>query len=416
MKRGEIVEPLASLMRPKTFDEVIGHQSLKSIIKRMLEEKHLMSLILYGPTGVGKTTLALLIAEHFPLNHFKFNASTDSKASLKQIIEASKHYGNVLLIIDEIHRMNKDIQDYLLPYVEKGSVTMLGLTTENPYIACNPAIRSRATIYRMDRPSHQDILEFIKNIDLSILGKKVIISDEIFEYISFAANGELRTAINMLEMLVIVSKDSEEISIEQAKEIIGRPAISTDKFGNDYYDILSAFHKSVRGSDVNAALHYLARLIVAEDLESLLRRIAAIVYEDIGLANPSMGPKVAAVLDICRFIGFPESINALGLITIEMCLSPKSNSAHLAVSEAISDVRDGKTFKIPTHLINNPTYDNKIPYKYAHDYEDHIVSQQYLPNELLGKEYYHPQDHTKLEELFKQQYEFIKSKLKDDKK
>lgn len=410
------MEPLASLIRPKTFDDVIGHDHLISIIKRMLEENHLMSMILYGPTAVGKTTLALLIAEHFPLNHYKFNASTDSKATLRQIIEASKHYGNVLLIIDEIHRMNKDIQDYLLPCVETGQVTMLGLTTENPYIACNPAIRSRATIYRMDRPTHKDILDFLKRIDVSVFEKQIVLQDEVYDYISYAANGELRTAINMLEMVYVVSKDLDEVTLAIAKELIGKPAISTDKFGNDYYDILSAFHKSVRGSDVNAALHYLARLIVAEDLESLLRRIAAIVYEDIGLANPSMGPKVAAVLDICRFIGFPEATNALGAITIEMCLSPKSNSAHLAVFDAIADVKEGKTFKIPTHLINNPTYDNKIPYKYAHDFENHIVSQQYLPNELEGTEYYHPQDHTKLEELFKQQYEFIKSNLSQDKK
>jgi len=409
------MEPLASKLRPISFEDVIGQEKLIQIIKKMLDENHLMSMILYGPTGVGKTTVALLIAEYFPLNHFKFNASTDSKSTLKQIVDASKHYGNVLLIIDEIHRMNKDIQDYLLPYVETGQVIMLGLTTENPYIACNPAIRSRTTIFRMDRPSQAEILSYLKRIDPSKLGKDITFDENVHEYIAMASNGEIRTAINMIELLTIVSEPEKRINLDEAKAILGKPSISTDKYGNDYYDILSAFHKSVRGSDVNAALHYLARLIVAEDLESLLRRIAAIVYEDIGLANPQMGPKVAAVLDICRYIGFPEATNALGAITIEMCLSPKSNSAHIAVFDAVNDVKNGNTFKIPSHLINNPTYDDKQPYLYAHDFPGHVVSQQYLPKEMLGKEYYHPQSHTKIEEMFQEQYETIQKRLHQDK-
>jgi len=399
-----ILEPLASKLRPITFDDVIGQDKLISIVKKMLDESHLISMIFYGPTGVGKTTLALLIAEYFPLSHFKFNASTDSKATLKQIVESSRHYGNVLLIIDEIHRMNKDIQDYLLPYVESGQIIMLGLTTENPYIACNPAIRSRATIFRLERPSKDEILKYLKKLDVKDFSNGISFSQEVYEYITMAANGEIRTALNMLELLYVVGDKNKELSLEQAMYILGKPSISTDKYGNDYYDILSAFHKSVRGSDVNAALHYLARLIVAEDLDSLLRRLSAIVYEDIGLANPAMGPKVAAVLDICRYIGFPEATNALGAITIEMCLSPKSNSAHTAIFDAVRDVESGNTYKIPSHLINNPTYDDKQPYKYAHDYPNHVATQQYLPTELQGKKYYHPQDHTKLEKLFQEQY------------
>jgi putative ATPase len=193
---------------------------------------------------------------------------------------------------------------------------------------------------------------------------------------------------------------------------VGKPSLSVDKNGDDYYDILSAFHKSVRGSDVNAALHYLARLIVAEDLESLLRRISAIVYEDIGLANPMMGPKVAAACDICRHIGFPEAVNALGAIVIEMCISPKSNSAHKAVNSAIDDVRSGKTPKVPSHLINNPTYDNKKAYLYPHDYPDHLLAQQYLPSEMAGTIYYQPQTHSKLEKASAEEYEKIETVLK----
>lgn len=401
------MEPLASVVRPKHFDQVVGNERVIKIIRKMLSQDKLVSMILYGPTGVGKTTIALLIAEHFPLNHFKFNASTDSKASLKLIVDSAKLYGNVLLIVDEIHRMNKDIQDYLLPFVESGQIVMVGLTTENPYVAVNPAVRSRVVIYRLDRPDKTTILSYLKTLDTSSTGKTVTLDEDVYDLIATSANGELRTAVNMIELLYIMAEDHGQVSLEIAQEVLSKPSISTDKNGNDYYDILSAFHKSVRGSDVNAALHYLARLIVAEDLESLLRRIAAIVYEDIGLANPQMGPKVAAVLDICRFIGFPEAVNALGVITIEMCLSPKSNSAHLAVNRAIGDVKEGKTYQVPTHLINNPTYDNKIPYKYAHDFPGHIVAQDYLPKELKGTLYYEPQDHTKLEALFQEQYESI---------
>ncbi len=406
-----VYEPLASRLRPKSFHEVIGQGKLIAILERMLAEDKLVSIILYGPTGVGKTTLALLIAEHFPLNHFKFNASTDSKASLKQIVDAAKFYGNVLLIVDEIHRMNRDIQDYLLPHVETGKVILVGLTTENPYIAVNPAIRSRVSIFRLERPGETEIREYIKNIDLSLFNKNVKIPDPIYEYISISANGEVRTAINMLEMLMIQAEEKAEVTLDFAREVLGKASISADYLGDNYYDILSAFHKSVRGSDVDAALHYLARLIVAGDLESLLRRISAIVYEDIGLANPGMGPKVAAMCDVARHIGFPEAINGLGAITIEMCLSPKSNSAHLAVNKAIADVESGKTYKIPSHLINNPTYDDKSPYKYAHDFPGHIVEQEYMPQELAKTAYYEPQDHTKIEKMFHEQYESLKKLL-----
>ena len=397
-------EPLASRLRPKSFRQVIGQETLVKTITNMLEKKRLVSMILYGPTGVGKTTIALLVAESFPLNHYKFNASTDPKASLKKIIESSKLYGSVLLIVDEIHRMNRDIQDYLLPHIETGKVVMLGLTTENPYIACNPAIRSRAAIFKLERPSEKEIDQFLHSIEPSMLDISYTIPDEILSYIARAANGEVRSAINMLEMITLQIDDVADLKLETIKGLIGKPSMSVDYMQDNYYDILSAFHKSVRGSDVDAALHYLARLIASGDLESLLRRISAIVYEDIGLANPLMGVKVASMCDIARHIGLPEAINGLGAITIEMCLSPKSNSAHLAVNAALSDVESGMTYKVPSHLINNPTYDLKTPYQYAHDFPGHVTAQQYLPDELKMKRYYEPQDHTKLEQAFKEQY------------
>lgn len=404
-------QPLADFARPKTFDEVLGNERVIGILKKLTEEDKLVSMILYGPTGVGKTTLANIIADHYPLNHFKFNASTDSKAVLKQIVETIKLYHSVLLIIDEIHRMNRDIQDYLLPYVEKGNIIMIGLTTENPYIAVNPAVRSRTSIFRINRPDAEDIKGFLKKLDLSRYSKKFEITEDVYDKLSQACNGEVRTAINMLELLVLTSKDGK-IDVGHLEEHLPEAAKSTFKTGDNYYDILSAFHKSVRGSDVNGALHYLARLLAAGDLESLTRRIRAIVYEDIGLANPLMGVKVDAACNTAVKVGLPEARNALGAITIEMCISPKSNSAHMAIEQALADVNSGLTFKVPSHLINNPTYDEKQPYKYAHDYENHIVTQQYLPDKLKDKVYYVPQRHTKLENVFADEYEKIQSILR----
>jgi putative ATPase len=414
-----VYQPLADKVRPKTFSEIIGNNQLLETLKLMLDQDKLVSLILYGPTGVGKTTIADIIADKYPLNHFRFNASTDNKALLKQIVESVKLYHSVILIIDEIHRMNRDIQDYLLPYVEKGQITMVGLTTENPYISVNPAIRSRVSIFKVKRPSASEIEDFIKKIDLKLLEKEVDIEDDVFHKISISANGEVRTAINMLEILVIVAKEGERIDSSFVEKHLPDAQISAFKTGDDYYDILSAFHKSVRGSDVNAALHYLARLVVAGDLKSLVRRIRAIVYEDIGLANPLMGVKVEAACSLAENVGFPEARNALAAITIEMCISPKSNSAHMAVEKALEDVRSGKTYQVPSHLINNPTYDDKEMYKYAHDYVNHIVKQQYLPDELQSTIYYEPQTHTKLEKIFAEEYQknevIIKGKLNEKK-
>ncbi len=410
-----MAQPLADKVRPKDFSEVIGNERLLHILKNLVDRDKLISIILYGPTGVGKTTIADIIASRYPMNHFRFNASTDNKASLKQIVESSKLYGSVVLIIDEIHRMNRDIQDYLLPFVEKGTIIMIGLTTENPYISVNPAVRSRVSIFKVTRPERDDIIKFIKKIDLSDFGKDITVTEDVYNKIGIACNGEVRTAINMLELLLLSSKDEQLIDYPFMEKYLPEGNISTFKTGDDYYDILSAFHKSLRGSDANAALHYLARLLAAGDLESLTRRIEAMVYEDIGLANPMMGVKVHAACEIARNVGLPEARNALGAIVIEMCISPKSNSAHMAIEAALKDVRDGKTYQVPSHIINNPTYDNKQAYKYPHDYQGHIVYQEYLPKELKGTIYYVPQRHTKLEEIYGKEYDKILEILKQKK-
>ena len=411
-------QPLADLIRPKDFDQVIGNDRLIDILKRLINKDQLTSLILYGSTGVGKTTLAKIIASYYPLKHFFFNASTDNKKTLRDIIESAKHYDHTLLFIDEIHRMNRDIQDYLLPFVEKGNIIMIGLTTENPYISVNPAIRSRVSIFKLTKPSTNDIEDFLKNIDLSLLNKDVKIDSDVYKRIAIASNSEVRSAINMLELIVKAS-DKKNIDLEEAKKYLPQAQISAFKTGDDYYDVLSAFHKSVRGSDVNAALHYLARLLESGDIKSIVRRIKAIVYEDIGLANPMMGVKVNAACEIAESIGLPEARNALSFITIEMCISPKSNAAYLAISQAMDDVEQGKTYQVPSHLINNPTYDNAKAYKYAHDYPKHIVKQDYLPKESQWKVYYQPQKHTKFEKAYGEEYEknekIIKANEKQEK-
>lgn len=397
-------QPLADLLRPQSFNDVIGNERLIHLLKQLIDKDQLTSLVLYGPTGVGKTTLARIIASHYPMKHFNFNASTDNKKALRDIIETAKNYDHTLLFIDEIHRMNRDIQDYLLPFVEKGIIVMIGLTTENPYISVNPAIRSRVSIFKLTKPSTDSIAAYLKTLDLSSVANPLEIDDEVYHKIAVAANNEVRSAINMLE-LVIQASDESHITISECDKYLPQAQISAYKTGDDYYDVLSAFHKSVRGSDVNAALYYLARLIQSDDLKSIVRRIKAIVYEDIGLANPMMGVKVNAACEIAESIGFPEAINALSAIVIDMCISPKSNASHLAINEAINDVNQGKTYQVPSHLINNPTYDNAKAYKYAHDYPNHIVNQNYLPKELQGKVYYKPQKHSKIEKAYADEYE-----------
>lgn len=280
---------------------------------------------------------------------------------------------------------------------------MIGLTTENPYIAVNPAIRSRVSIYKLTKPSTDQINDYLKSLDLSSLFDEIKIDDEVYHLIAVASNNEVRSGINMLE-LIINAGDQKHITLDQAKKYLPQAQISAFKTGDDYYDVLSAFHKSVRGSDVNAALYYLARLLTAGDLKSIVRRIKAIVYEDIGLASPMMGVKVHAACAIAEEIGLPEAYNALSAITIDMCISPKSNAAYLAITNAAKDVEEGKTYQVPSHLINNPTYDNAKDYKYAHDYPNHIVSQDYLPKELQGKVYYQPQKHTKIESAYAEEY------------
>ncbi|MGM0435816.1 MAG: replication-associated recombination protein A [Bacillota bacterium] len=401
--------PLAYRVRPKTLDDVVGQDHLvgpDGVIRKMIEREQYFSLILYGKPGIGKTTIATVIGEAFGLNTFTFNASTDNKATLKEIIESAKRYG-ALLIVDEIHRMKKDIQDYLLPHVESGNVTLIGLTTNNPYHSVNPAVRSRTHVLKLKDIENDELFSFLKRLiknhpdDLS-----ANFDDDVIRYVVQTSNREIRTAINMLELLNIAYDDSN-IDLAMAKKVLLKPALDLDKNEDNYYNILSALQKSIRGSDVDAALHYLARLIKMEDLDSILRRLTVIAYEDVGLANPSIFSKMDACARACERVGFPEARIPLADLTVEMALSPKSNSAYKALDKALEDIENGKMGKVPNHLINVANFEDKAAYLYPHDYDHHVVKQQYLPDQLAQTRYYEPAKTGKYERSLKERMDAI---------
>jgi putative ATPase len=407
--------PLAYRARPTSFKDIVGQPHLlgtKGVIRKMIEQGRLFSLILYGPPGVGKTTIASVIGEAFGLRTFTFNASTDNKATLKEIIEGAKHYG-ALLIVDEIHRMNKAIQDYLLPHVEKGTVVMIGLTTNNPYHSVNPAVRSRVHVLKLKPLEKNDIIARLKQIETQFIKELTgSLEDDVYEYIAVSASGEIRSAINMLELLHL-AYPNEAINIEKAESLLLQPNLALDKNEDNYYNTLSAFQKSIRGSDVDAALHYLGRLIEMEDLDSILRRMTVIAFEDIGLANPNIVSRMHATASACERLGFPEARIPLGFMVIDLALSPKSNTAESSIDAALEDIHNGLTPKIPNHIINVSNFESKTPYLYPHDYEGGVICQQYLPDELKDKQYYKAKETGKYERALKARNEWLKTVLKN---
>lgn len=385
------MKPLAFRIRPKKFSDIVGQDHLvgpKGVITKMLEENKLFSMILYGPAGCGKTSIASIIEDMFSLSSYSFNASCDSKAKLKEITDSAKYHETTVCIIDEIHRMKKDTQDFLLPFVESGAITIIGLTTENPYRSINPAVRSRCHIYRMNEIKQEDIIKLLKKTILEENMNEM--SDEILEYISIASSCEIRTALNMLEIASLIDKD--ELSLDRVKELIGKKAFLIDEKGENYYDVASAMIKSIRGSDPDAALHYLARLLKTEDLEFITRRLLCSTYEDIGLGNPNVGPRVYAACQAALSLGLPEARLPLAYAIVDLATSPKSNSTYLGINEAIEDLDNLTSMSIPPHILNKELKSGKYEYKYPHDYPMGYVKQQYMPDELLGKKYYKPKD------------------------
>ena len=404
--------PLALTLRPKTIDDVIGQKHLvgeNAPIRNFINNKRIFSMILYGNPGIGKTSIACAIAESINEKYRVLNATVNNKKDIEVVIEEAKMYDGIVLIMDEIHRLNKDKQDILLPHLESGLITLIGLTTSNPYHKINPAIRSRCQIFELKPLTLDEVIEglnrAIKCEDL----KGIKIKKDVIEYIAKLSSGDLRSAYNLLEICYYSTSD-KNITMDVVTKINNKPALFADKDETGHYDLLSAFQKSIRGSDVNAALHYLARLLVIEDLDSIYRRMTVIAYEDIGLANPSMGPKVDACINACERVGMPEAMIPLSVTITEMALSPKSNSAYSALHDAIKDIESGNNYPIPETIRIDSTI-----YKYPHDYKGSYVVQQYMPDNLINKVYYKPKLTSKYEQnlaLIDQRIKKIKEQSK----
>lgn len=391
-------EPLAFKLRPKKINDIIGQQHLigkNKIIYNMVNNKKLFSLILYGKPGIGKTSLANAIINELNFKYKNLNAVVNSKKDFDIVIEEAKMYNGIVLVLDEIHRLNKDKQDILLPYLESGLITLIGMTTSNPYHSINPAIRSRCQIFELNPLTIEDVKEGIKKATTSQFLPNIKIDNESIDYISKLSGGDLRYAYNLLEVAYYSTNDFI-VNLEVLKKINNKPSFFHDKNEDGYYDVISAFQKSIRGSDVNAALYYLARLIEAEDLDIIFRRMSVIAYEDIGLANTSMGPKVDACINACNRLGLPEARIPLAVTVIELALSPKSNSAYSALDSALNVVRMGNSGNVPNHIKTNSE-----DYLYPHNYKGSWVKQQYLPDEIKDDKYYFPKN-NKYENMLKE--------------
>ena len=399
-------KPLAIKLAPNSLSEVIGQKHLigeGKILTNLVKNKKLFSMILYGKPGIGKTSIANALVKDLNVRYRFLNATINTKKDLDVVIEEAKLYDGIVLIMDEIHRLNKDKQDVLLPQLESGLITLIGMTTSNPYHAINPAIRSRCQLFELQELDTTDIVEglkrAIKRPDLA----GIDIDDKSINLIAKLAGNDLRYAYNLLE-ISYYSTDDKKITEEKIRTINNKPAFFSDKNGDGHYDLLSAFQKSIRGSDVDASLHYLGRLIIEGDLDSIYRRMSVIAYEDIGLANPAIGPRIDTAINAAERVGLPEARIPLGTIVTEMALSPKSNTAHIALDKAIEDIENGNVGNVPNHIKTSST-----EYKYPHDYKGAYVVQQYLPDKIKNKKYYTPKDigyekqikeiYTKLEHL-----------------
>lgn len=412
-QRGDkMPDNLALRMRPRTISEVIGQKHLVGkgkIIRRMVEANMLSSMILYGPPGIGKTSIASAIAGTTKFAFRTFNATVDSKKRLQEIAEEAKFSGGLVLLLDEIHRLDKAKQDFLLPLLENGKIIMIGATTENPFFSVTPAIRSRVQIFELEPLSNTDIKVAIQGVledrergfDFDVQ-----LDDDALDFIATATNGDLRSAYNSLDLAVMSTQPSEgggrHITLDTVENSLQRSYITMDKDGDGHYDVLSALQKSIRGSDVNASLHYAARLVEAGDLPSLARRLTVIAYEDIGLANPDAQVHTVTALEAAQKVGFPEARILIANVVIDLALSPKSNSAYVAMDAALADLRKSGNLPIPRHLrdghyAGSKELGNAQDYKYPHAYPEKWVKQQYLPDKLRVVDYFQPNETGKYE-------------------
>ena len=399
------MKPLAYLMRPKSFDDIVGQDNLvgpNGVIRKMVDNNHLFSFILYGNPGCGKTTIALATCEVAKVKYFKFNASTDSKDILKQIINEARFCDTCIVIVDEIHRMKKDIQDYLLPFVEDGTLIMIGLTTVNPYHSVNPAIRSRCHIYRindLDKKAMNDVL----NRAIKFIDKPVTIDDDARNYIIDTSNLEIRTLINNFETIFYASDG--HITLELAQNCIQKANISIDADGDSYYDTLSGLQKSIRGSEPNGAMYYFAKLIEYNDIESLERRVLVCAYEDVGLANPNACMRTVAAFQAARTVGFPEARIPIASAIIDLCLSPKSKSSEAAIDAALASLRQ-QSLPAPEYLRLTPVGLEEDE-KYNYDRPELWEYIQYLPDQIANNQFYVPWMTSQYEKALAENYRRI---------
>ena len=391
---------LATRMRPQKIEDVIGQEHLTApdkILGRMVAAKQMSSIILYGPPGTGKTSMASALSGSLNIPFEYFNASTDDKKKLQTIAkEAEKQ--PVILLLDEIHRLDKPKQDFLLPYTENGQIILVGATTENPYISINPAIRSRATLLEIKSVTADAIANLLEQSltkDSVLKDYKVDVSRDTLLFIANNTDGDVRKALNSFELAILstpADQDTVTITTQVMEEILQKKVLAGDKDGSEHYNLLSAFQKSIRGSDVNASLHYLARLILSGDLIGICRRLSIIAFEDIGLANPTAVTLTKNAIDVARDTGFPEARIPLAMAVVELALSPKSNNAYMALERAIADINDPEIdTTIPLHL-RDAHYKGAdkmgvVGYNYPHDFNAHYTPQQYLPTSLTNAFY-----------------------------
>lgn len=378
------MELLAEKLRPKLLKDVLGQHHLigeNKIFNNLVKNKKIFNMIFYGKSGIGKTTIALTLMNELECKYRLLNATINSKKDFEVVFEEAKIYENLVLIVDEIHRMNKDKQDLLLSFIESGKLTLIGLTSSNPFHAINPAIRSRCQLIELKEITENDILEGIEKV--KTVYDDIDITEETKKHIARISGGDLRYTYNLIEFCY--NSFGHTFTIEDIRTINNRANFYHDKNEDGYYDVISAFQKSIRGSDVDAALHYLARLIEAGDFDILYRRMLVIAYEDIGLANPSLLPRVLSAIEAAERIGVPELNKPLTYAVIDMALSPKSNTTETAYMAAENDLHKNNVGRIPEHIKTNSKN-----YKYPHNYKNNYVKQQYLPDNIKSSKYYIP--------------------------
>jgi hypothetical protein len=423
--------PLASRLRPTTLDEVVGQQHIvgkDKLLYRAIKADKLSSIIFYGPPGTGKTTLAKVIANTTSAEFMQINATSAGKKDMEEVVAAAKNnqgmYGKkTILFIDEIHRFNKGQQDYLLPFVEDGTIILIGATTENPYFEVNPALLSRSVIFELKKLSTEDIrtllLRAVNDTEKGMGSYHAQMDDDALEFLADMANGDARAALTAIELGILTTDRSGDgiihITLDVASECIQKRVINYDKTGDNHYDTISAFIKSMRGSDPDAAVYYLARMLYAgEDVKFIARRIMILASEDIGNADPQALQVAVAAAQAVERLGMPEARIVLAQAVTYMASAPKSNSAINAIDKAMRVVQETKTPPVPVHL-QDAHYKSagKLGhgkgYKYAHDYKNHYVKQQYLPDGLTGEVFYEPSENG-----YEQQIRAYYKKIKEN--